>query len=123
MMPIHTNPTRQSRIARAPYNFVPLPSSVVTVDVNTIPEQDNYTGHTGWFECVLETRSPTYVRGMVALEDFEKTNPNREAKDIPAEEKEARAAFYATNPDHLVEGKPVPTIPGSSLRGMIRETV
>ncbi len=60
---------------------------------------------------------------MVSLEEFEKTNPDREAKDISVKEKEARAAFYATNPDHLVEGKPVPTIPGSSLRGMIREIV
>lgn len=49
MNPQHSNPTRTRRDrdgiehqARAPYNFVPLPEKVVTVDKDKVNSQDEY---------------------------------------------------------------------------------
>jgi hypothetical protein len=43
-----------NREALAPYNFIPLPEKVVTVDVNNLPDQGLYLSelHTGYLECV-----------------------------------------------------------------------
>lgn len=96
--PKHKNPNVKNRVAVAPYNFVPLPEKIVSGD--SIPPQDNYTGYTGYFECELETCSPTYVRGMQTPQQF---------------------ADGETNPQPFsLDGGQTPTIPGSSLRGMFR---
>lgn len=124
MRPRHEDPAYLDRTAHAPYNFVPLPDSVVTVDMP--PSQDRYSGHSGWFECVLETCSPTYVRGMVTLEAYEKAE-QPDSDELSLEEKralkEAQAPFYSSAPEQLEEGRPAPAIPGSSLRGMLRSLV
>ena len=106
MKPRHSNPTRpragegQSAVwAHAPYNFVPFAESVVPA--NPPLSQAEYHAHakTGWFDCELVTQSPTYVRGMTG-----------------------DARFYSALTEEI-EGRPVPQIPGSSLRGMLRALV
>ncbi|MBI1766352.1 MAG: TIGR03986 family CRISPR-associated RAMP protein [Acidobacteria bacterium] len=121
----HFNPTRPQRTARAPYNFVPLPEKVITVDQDKLPKLNSYEEdtHTGWFDCELVTCSPTYVRGLMTREQHEKYDPAEERKLTEAEQaerKKERAGFYSTDPKQTVEGRPAPAIPGSSLRGMIR---
>lgn len=126
----HSNPTRprvdrNSRKefwARAPYNFVPLPEQMVTV----APPLDHSAFHpgafTGWIECSLETLSPLYVRGMLPEKDFREWG-GKESGELTPQQKDEKARFFAPDPTHLVEGKPCPVIPGSSLRGAIRSLV
>jgi CRISPR-associated protein (TIGR03986 family) len=129
---VHSNPTRKNRTARAPYNFVPLPEKIVTVDQTTLPGHERYEANTntGWFDCKLTTRSPTYVRGMMTIKQHEKYDPVAE-KNLPKEEQisrkkerdEERAPFYSAKPETEIEGRAQPMIPGSTLRGLIRSLV
>jgi CRISPR-associated protein (TIGR03986 family) len=124
--PHHSNPTSQQRKARAPYNFVPLPDKLVTVDPP--PPLHSYTPeigrkhYTGWFECDIETCSPIYVRGPLTLDEFEHTDRD---KELSVEQKLARAAFYSHDfdPSIFIEGRSAPVIPASTLRGMLRGLV
>jgi len=124
--PIHSNPSTERRTARAPYNFVPLPTQIVKTALP--PPQDRYDANlcTGWFDCELESCSPVYVRGLMKLADFDKAD-RKKAKEVTPEEKEQRAPFCSADlegaPDQLVEGRPAPMIPGSSLRGMLRALI
>lgn len=96
------------RIARAPYNFVPLPERVYAPGDSSLygergaPRHDEIREdlHSGYFECVAETLTPLFIRG-----------PRR---DGDTREARLRPEFYAIDEG----GKPV--LPGSSLRGMIR---
>ncbi|RMD63957.1 TIGR03986 family CRISPR-associated RAMP protein, partial [Candidatus Parcubacteria bacterium] len=124
MNPKHHNPTRKRRDRRgnefwahAPYNFVPLPEKVVTVDPDKIPGHDVYTGYTGYIDCTLETRSPLYTRCALDPDFFARWADNiREMmKDDAAREQYAQ--FF-----HLDDAEQ-PVIPGSSLRGMVRALV
>ncbi|MCI0389627.1 MAG: TIGR03986 family CRISPR-associated RAMP protein [Acidobacteria bacterium] len=124
----HYNPTRPQRTARAPYNFVPLPEEIITVEQDKLPKLNSYqTGtHTGWFDCELVTCSPIYVRGMMTHAQHKQYDPQEERKLTEAEEinrKEERAGFYAPDPAQMIEGRPAPAIPGSSLRGLIRALI
>lgn len=96
----HKSPQYKDRTALAPYNFVPLPDKVLTVDAPA--PQDCFAGFSGWFECELETSSPTFIRGMVSEAEYQR---KVEAKDKPE--------FFT------VDGQ-APIIPGSSLRGLFR---
>lgn len=134
--PKHTNPTltrstkgavpksypRREKFydiwARAPYNFVPLPDKVVTAE-SPIPSHDSFTGYTGNIDCVLETQSPLYIRGMMSPGEYSKYGDKRfdELDDSPQNNQKAqRSRFYTTTSSS-------PRIPGSSLRGMIRAVV
>ena len=117
--PVHQNP-REEHAAKAPYNFVPLPERVVTVDPEQLPDQDVYDAarHTGWIKCKLTTFSPLYVRAALMPEEFERVqDATREAK-LPVRERVRNKPdfFYAEDRLH-------PVIPGSSLRGMLRALV
>jgi len=121
----HSNPTRNNRTARAPYNFVPLPDQIITVAQEQLPTLDSYAPDTltGWFECELETRSATYVRGLMTREQHEKSDPKAERKLTDAEQEKLkleRAGFYSNDPAQAPGVRTVPAIPGSTLRGMIR---
>lgn len=121
----HANPTRPQRTARAPYNFVPLPQRLITVEQAEMPKLNSYEKdtHTGWFDCELETRSATYTRGMMTPLQYDRYDPQAERKLTDAEQiklKEERAGFYSNDPEQIVEDRPAPAIPGSTLRGMIR---
>jgi len=123
----HSNPTKV-RIdrngnqfwARAPYNFVPLPETIVAARPPL--GHDDYAGLTGWIDCDLETLSPTYVRGMLSSEKFEEIG-SKKSDELTEAEKKLRADFFSTPSRRQIEGRPEPVIPGSSLRGMTRSLV
>ncbi len=119
MNPKHTSPTKarfdtknkQRVLARAPYNFVPLPDAPLLVALDSLPDHNTETGHTGWIDCTLETKSPLYVRGLQTLYDF-KVSGDKPFHELDKEQKSQRAEFFSLNSK--------PLIPGSSLRGMLR---
>ena len=118
MNPKHHNPSQENRRARAPYNFVPLPEEVVTVDRKDIPDQDAYTDKTktGYIECSLTTKSPLYTR-CAMTPDFFREHGDTPFYELSDDQKNERAQFF-----HL-KNERGPLIPGSSLRGMIRALV
>ncbi len=86
--------------AMAPYNFIPLPATVVTFPVSNLPDQGvfdpkRFTGH---IDCELTTSSPVYVRAGLTPEQ---ARAGKEAKDLPG--------FFYLNDENQ------PVIPGSSL--------
>ncbi len=113
MNPKHKSPKQSNRTAHAPYNFIPLPEKVVTVD--DIPPQDVYAGYTGYIECLLTTESPLYTRAGMSPEIFRAWG-DKPFHELPEEVKDERAQFFS------VDGQ-CPVIPGSTLRGMIRSLV
>lgn len=116
-LPVHQNPTRE--IARAPYNFVPLPEKVVTFDPQALPDQDRYypTRHTGYIDCVITTESPVYVRAPLTIEEFERQESGLDKNAPWREQVRNKPDFFYTDPAKT------PRIPGSSLRGMLRTLV
>lgn len=128
-MPLkHTNPVKPRRDrdgrlfwARAPYNFVPLPERMVPA--RELPDLDRYSDEllTGRLECDLETLSPLYVRGIMTPDDYRQFG-EKGPDQLSVKEKEQRASFYSTE-TATIENFPVPAIPGSSLRGMVRTLV
>lgn len=130
MAPKQTNPTRPRRdrdgnryTARAPYNFIPLADEIVHVRYEDIPSHDIYAEGTltGWIDCQIETKAPTYIRGMMTEIVFG-AQGLKKPDELTVAEKQERAPFFATS-DKEVEDRLQPVIPGSSLRGMIRQLV
>lgn len=95
-------PNRPPQTARAPYNFVPLPKQVV--EAEALPDHDKYDNLSGYFEVTLTTETPLYIRGMLT-------------------EKEARESEKHKNKCNFFAYSDQPVIPGSSLRGMLRNLV
>jgi len=114
--------SEQEHWAHAPYNFIPLPKALIPA--NTPLDQDKYhveDGHTGYLDITLETCSPTYIRGMMSEATFKQSGRNK-AEDMSDEDKEKRSSFFSSS-DREVEGKLSPVLPGSSIRGMVRNLV
>jgi len=88
-------------VAHAPYNFVPLNTSVVPVGKPTCHDKYYPKMFTGYIDCELESLTPIYTRST--LTEDEVTNDG-EAKN--------KSDFFS--PAGKIR------IPGSSLRGMIR---
>lgn len=114
MNPRHISKVPDNRKAIAPYNFVELPESVVEVSPDSLPQQNRYYAqsenrYTGRIECILTTESPLYIRCGFTQEEFE---CGADSKDLPD--------FFYTSP---LEKSLKPVIPGSSLRGMLRNLV
>ena len=107
--PEHQNPN-QMRTAHAPYNFVPLPEKIIAAvdSVDDLPDHDEYdrTLHSGYFDVMLTTRSPLYIRGPVPAKDFPRQEQDSKVKNKPE--------FFHTGDEQT------PVIPASSLRGMLR---
>lgn len=120
-LPPHENPTSLSRVATAPYNFVPLPDRIVpaAADAAQLPDHDTYAHrdypHSGWFDVKLTTQSPLFIRGTLTAEELacREEDDNRPFRDRIKNEPE----FFSWG------GSAAPVIPGSSLRGMIRNVV
>jgi CRISPR-associated protein (TIGR03986 family) len=91
-------------LARAPYNFIPLVQGEPLTGEIIPHDRYHRARHTGYFDVSLETVTPLFVRGMITDEEL---TQGKEAKDQPE--------------PFVLDGKPV--IPGSSLRGMIRNLV
>jgi CRISPR/Cas system CSM-associated protein Csm3 (group 7 of RAMP superfamily) len=90
--------------AKAPYNFVPLNETLVggekPVDFSTYHQ----TRLTGYIQCELETLTPLYIRDTL--------NENEVANNLESNK----------HPDFFSPGGKC-RIPGSSLRGMVRNLV
>jgi len=98
---------KENEIATAPYNFVSLPKTVLAspMDGNAVTDEErtlNYRTHvlakgrlSGRIELTIETKTPVFVGTGVST----------------AEDKDVEQFFSPTG---------VPMIPGSSLRGMIK---
>ena len=84
----HQSPTYEDRVALAPYNFVPLPEKVLTVPRDATRSHDVYQGHSGYFTCELTTSSPTYIRGMMALKQFQTVGDKAFWEMSPAQQHE-----------------------------------
>ncbi len=102
-------PGKNDRVMRAPYNFVPLPEAVLTVDPAALPTHDCYHGDhcTGHIDLHIETETLLYTRCAYPPEFAD-----QEVHRTP----QRQAFFHHGDPKH-------PFIPGSSLRGMIRTLV
>ena len=102
--------------ARAPYNFIPLPEKVVTVD--DVQKQDIYEELTGRIECQFESKSPIYIGGMLTADQYQQMMKEK-GLDLSDSEKERQKIEQS----HFFNIDRQPIIPGSSLRGMIRTLV
>ncbi len=107
----HKNPSYKNRVAVAPYNFVPLPEAILTVDAP--PPHDRYDSslHTGKLRCTLTTASPLYVRAARTWEEYSHRDTEGKADPVTPSD-----PFYGETKETLL-------IPGSSLRGMLRNMV
>ena len=127
MAPKHKNPTGKSRTAVAPYNFVPVADPALTFpddDPQNPLNVDQGMYHegrwTGWVDVQLTTKSPLYVRGVLRPDEFEQ----KERQDADANDKTPHLDKIRNRPDFFHTGDvDKPVIPGSSLRGMIRQIV
>jgi CRISPR-associated protein (TIGR03986 family) len=115
MNPRHIKKINDSnRIAVAPYNFVELPNNIVEVKAESLPQHNIYypeseNRYTGRIKCTLTTESPLYIRCGLTKEEFA---CGSESKDLPD-------FFYA----EIASKTRKPIIPGSSLRGMLRNLI
>ncbi len=118
-IPIHSNQIDEERKAVAPYNFVPLPEKMV--EAKTPPPQDIFHSDllTGSIDIEIESCSPVYIRGMYTTEQYERLGNKKSGDHLAPEEKLKREIERA--PFYTVHQQPV--LPGSSLRGMLRELV
>lgn len=116
-MPRHINPTSPARIATAPYNFIPLPERIFTVEdgltlndqlVKPWERQDEIIPGTtsGWIDLDITTLTPLFIRGPLRLR----------RKEWDRRDNRVRPESFAT-----ADGRPI--IPGSTLRGTIRTLV
>lgn len=122
----HKNPTSERRTAVAPYNFVPPADPVITfADDERNPlavDQSRYHNgrRTGWIDVTLTTKSPLYVRGVLRPDEHEQM----ERQEKSGQDNTPHLDKVRNRPDFFHTGDPnEPVIPGSSLRGMIRQMV
>jgi CRISPR-associated protein (TIGR03986 family) len=116
-LPKHGNPNG-NRVASAPYNFIPLPETVVLAveNANDLPDHDQYHAerHTGYFEVIMTTKAPLYVRCPFTIDQFMEQEQGKDSsRPFREQVRNTPDFFYTTDPKH-------PVIPGSSLRGMLR---
>jgi CRISPR-associated protein (TIGR03986 family) len=136
-LPEHKNPGKD-RASQAPYNFVPLPETVVKVEPmppagkrdeitdGDLAPQDKYYHNrfTGYLACRLTTLTPLYTRCLMTPKQFEQFSadpPVNEGEE--AERKRLKQAQEERAPFFHIDDIEEPVIPGSSLRGMVRSLV
>jgi CRISPR-associated protein (TIGR03986 family) len=120
--------------AIAPYNFVSLPEKTLplvtqenlrAVDRDqkmneALPDHDSFLPNrkSGYFDVELETLSPLYIRAGFSVDEFRKME--KEKNEPPADFRNA----VKNKPDFFyINEKGRPVIPGSSIRGMLRNLV
>lgn len=120
MTPKHIKFVPKNRKAIAPYNFVELPDSIVTVEEPPHSNCYDKNRYTGRIECVLTTDSPLYIRCGMTPENFAKFGgkSDDELSDKDKNQKQKTLADFFQHPTTQY-----PVIPGSSLRGMLRTLV
>ena len=113
--------TSHEQWAHAPYNFIPLPDRVVYAQEPLDHDRYHPDGVNGWIEIDIETCAPTYIRGMLTLAQYREQG-QKKPDELTEDEKVQRAGFFATGSE-TADGLLAPVIPGSSLRGMMRQLV
>lgn len=103
----------QKKYAKAPYNYVPVNEKVI--ETNAPKDLDRYSGYSGYIELEIENLTPLYIRDTYTLEEEKKRNKSEENKSKEKEAKWENPGFFSPSG--------VKAIPGSSLRGMIRNLV
>jgi CRISPR-associated protein (TIGR03986 family) len=118
----HKNPANSGRVSSAAYNFVELPDKIVEAvkSAENLPNHDTYSNsafpNTGHFVVTLTTKTPLYVR--CPLNPKENENKAHEVAGMDFTKKLGnKPDFFYTNE---VKKEESATIPGSSLRGMLR---
>jgi CRISPR-associated protein (TIGR03986 family) len=117
MMARHINPNDPARTATAPYNFVPLPNKIFSVEegievngkkVQPWKMHDQFVPGTqsGWIDLKITSLTPLFIRDAVVQTDGEWDRRDTRLR-----------------PEPYVNKDGTPVIPGSSLRGMIRNMV
>lgn len=108
------------RRAVAPYNFIELPEKIVPAE--PLPTHNCYydNRYTGQFKCTLTTSSPLYIRCGMETTNYANFGGKYD-EDLTDEEKREKrktlAPFFENPANHY------PTIPGSSLRGLLRTLI
>lgn len=82
------NRARHEQWAHAPYNFVPLPDKVVYAQEPLGHDRYHPDGISGWIDCQIETCSPTYIRGMITLEQYREQG-QKKSDELSEDEKKA----------------------------------
>lgn len=129
-LPKHRNPDT-NHAARAPYNFIPLPDVVVKAveSAEELPDHDRYINgrYTGQFEVTLTTKTPLYIRGGLSTAKRDENTPSEFEQAEAEKSGNAPSDFHQAiknKPDFFATYDPEqPVIPGSSLRGMLRNMV
>lgn len=99
-----TSGKKQSGFAWAPYNFIPLNKTIVEGQAPARFDSYKKNRHTGYIRCNLEALTPLYLRDTYTPEELSKKEQGED------------------NPDFFSPGNRI-KIPGSSLRGMVRNLV
>lgn len=128
-IPKHRNPSNQengSRVATAPYNFIPLPDKIIPCE--PLPDQDRYdlTRKSGYFEVTLTTKTLLYIRGLLTKTQFDRQENNlyADGEPLPTQGSPEFRRLVKNLPDFFnIQGEKKPVIPGSSLRGMLRQLI
>lgn len=118
----HNNPTNNIRVSSAAYNFVELPDKVVKAveSVDELPNHNTFSNsdypNTGHFIVKLTTKTPLYVRSSLTPKESEKKAQETEGMNF-RDKLGNKPDFFYTNDSNKESSA---TIPGSSLRGMLR---
>lgn len=114
------------RDAHAPYNFIPLPETVVAAQT-PLPSHDRYdtSRFTGRFEVTLTTETPLFVRGMLTPDEVEILIEHEKSVSMSNRQTSENKKRHPleTKPDFFQLSECRPIIPGSSLRGMLRSLI
>lgn len=112
----HVNPKEASRRSKAHYNFVRLPNQPKLFPAEPPPKDkfsnEHYSGH---IHFTITTKTDLYVRCAPHLDKVEQENDTDSAR-LTRREPHRQDFFHHGNLDE-------PVIPGSSLRGMIRNLI
>lgn len=110
----HTKKVSRQRKAVAPYNFVEIPEKIVPAE--SIPDLNIYNHNTGRIECELATDSPLYIRCGLRPDNFSQLG-DKSNDQLTSDERRIKAQFFSNAATNKA------SIPGSSLRGMLRSLV
>ena len=114
----HIKNPKSTRISSAPYNFIPLPDKVKTIEPSKLPPHDRYAEerHTGCIKLEITTETPLYVRCGPRVDAIRDENSRHDHAALTRKHRHRQDFFHHGQPDR-------PVIPGSSIRGMIRNLV
>lgn len=128
-LPEHKSPDDNHRTI-APYNFVPLPDIVIPAvpSAEALPDHHTYANpnypHSGYFKVVLTTLTPTFIRDMLTIQEFQWQEEGKyiDGQKLPETGSPDFRQLVKNKPDFFtIQTNPV--LPGSSLRGMLRQLV